>query len=64
MITNKTDISKLISHDHEDIIQQIDLPPLSRTDAVRMMYLMCKHLYHFIQLYPTDRDLNNHMIFE
>lgn len=64
LITNKTEISELMDREDSQVIQEMDLPPLSTQDAVRMMHLMCKHLSHFRADYPTDRDLYKHKMFK
>ena len=49
LITNKPSIDEMVQkYDNEMIIEQLPLLPLRREDAVRMMFLMCKHLPHFI----------------
>lgn len=63
LITNKPQINELIL-DNEELIEQMTLAPLSRSDAVRMMFLMCKHQPNFIRTFETDRDLNDHKLFD
>lgn len=57
-------VDKFSKEPASEFIEELTLAPLNRENAVRMMFLLCKHLPHFLQTFETDQDLNEHKLFD
>lgn len=40
------------------------MEPLKRADSIRMIYSRCKDIDNFSIMYPDERKLNEHQIFD